>query len=148
MRDAMPCALLVEDDDEIRRFLRAALEQHGWQVREAATLAGAGIAAWPVPLDLIVLDLGVPDGDTVQYIEQVRQRSRVPIIVLAARVDAQATMRALNAGADDYLSKLFGIGARFDAALRRLRPRLCSRLCSHPCPQPCANPPQSSGESE
>lgn len=123
MNESMPTALLVEDDHEIRRFVRAALEHDGWQVREAASLARARIDAWSGQPDRIVLDLGLPGGGGVDYIVQVRQRSRVPIIVLAARVDDSEKMRALNAGADDYLSKLFGIGARFNAALRRLRPR-------------------------
>jgi len=123
MNESMPTALVIEDDHEIRHFVRAALEHDGWLVREATTLAHARVDTRSGHPDLIVLDLGMPDGGAVDYIAQVRARSRVPIIVLAARVDDDARMGALQAGANDYLSKLFGIGARFDAALRRLRPR-------------------------
>jgi two-component system KDP operon response regulator KdpE len=123
MNESMPTALLVEDDHEIRRFVRAALVHDGWQVREAASLARARIDTWSGQPDLIVLDLGMPEGGAVDFIVQVRQRSHVPVIVLAARVDDSEKMRALNAGADEYMSKLFGIGARLNAALRRLRPR-------------------------
>jgi two-component system KDP operon response regulator KdpE len=123
MNESVPMALLVEDDVEIRRFMRAALEDDGWHVREAATLAHALAGTRDEPPDLIVLDLGMPDGDGVDFIKQVRLRSHVPVIVLTARVDDSETMRAMRAGADDYLTKLFGIGARFNAALRRLRPQ-------------------------
>ena len=123
MTESVPMALLVEDDVEIRRFVRAALEDDGWQVREAATLAHALAGTRDRAPDLIVLDLGMPDGDGVDFIKQVRQCSPVPVIVLTARVDDSETMRAMRAGADDYLTKLFGIGARFNAALRRLRPQ-------------------------
>lgn len=123
MIESMPTALLVEDDSAIRCFVRVALEEDRWNVREAATLAHACAATELHIPDLIVLDLGMPDGDGVAFITRVRQRSSVPIIILAARVEDSEKIRALNAGANDYLTKLFGIGARFNAALRRLRPR-------------------------
>lgn len=123
MIESMPTALLVEDDSTIRCFVRTALETDGWQVRDAATLAHAWAVATAHDPDLIVLDLGMSDGDGVDFILQVRQRSSVPIVVLVARVDDSEKIRALTAGANEYLTKLFGIGERFNAALRRLRPR-------------------------
>jgi two-component system KDP operon response regulator KdpE len=122
MIEREPLALLVEDDSEIRCYVRAALQDEGWQVREAASLASALADARTIAPDLIVLDLGMPDGDSVAFIATVRQKSPVPVIVLAARVDDEK-YRAMAAGANDYLSKLFGAGPRFTAALRRLRPR-------------------------
>lgn len=123
MIESTPTALLVEDDSTIRCFVRAALEKDGWQVHEAATLAHADAATEAQVPDLIVLELGMPEGDGVDFIRRVRQRSNVPIIVLTARVEDSEKIRALMAGANDYLTKLFGIGERFNAALRRLRPR-------------------------
>jgi two-component system KDP operon response regulator KdpE len=123
MIEREPLALLVEDDSEIRCHVRAALQDEGWQVREAASLASALADARTMAPDLIVLDLGMPDGDSVAFIATVRLTSPVPVIVLAARVDDGEKYRAMAAGASDYLSKLFGAGARFTAALRRLRPQ-------------------------
>ena len=123
MIERTPMALLVEDDSEIRCYVRAALQDEGWQVREAASLASALADARTIAPDLIVLELGIPDGDGVGFITTVRLKSPVPIIVLAARVDDDEKYRAMAAGADDYLSKLFGAGPRLTAALRRLRPQ-------------------------
>lgn len=123
MIESTPTALLVEDDAAIRFFVRGALEEDGWQVREAATLAHAHADTAALVPDLIVLDLGMPDGDGVDFIRWVRQLSTVPIIVLAARVEDSEKKRALLAGANDYLTKLFGIGERLNAALRLFRPR-------------------------
>ena len=119
----MPTALVVEDDLEIRAFLRRALLADGWHVAEAGTLdSAADHAAVSIP-DLIVLDLGLPDGGCAGFIAAIRARSNVPVVVMVARVDEDEKRRALAAGATGYLSKLFGIGARFDAMLRRFRPR-------------------------
>ena len=119
----MPTALVVEDDLEIRAFLRRALLADGWHVAEAGTLdSAADHAAVSIP-DLIVLDLGLPEGGCADFIATLRQRSHVPVVVMVARVEEEEKMRALAAGATDYLSKLFGIGERFDAMLRRFRPR-------------------------
>jgi len=122
MSDTVPNALVVEDDLEIRACLRHALLGDGWQVAEAETLEGALASAGRQPLDLIVLDLGLPESDCVAFITHIRQQSEVPIVVMAARVDGAKKMHALAAGANDYLSKLFGIGERFDAILCRFRP--------------------------
>jgi len=117
-----PVALLVEDEPQIRRFVRAALESEGWQVFEAETMQRGLIDCGTRKPNLVVLDLGLPDGDGVDFILDVRKWSRVPIIVLSARVNETDKIKALDAGADDYLSKPFGVGellARVRATLRR-----------------------------
>ncbi|WP_426105192.1 two-component system response regulator KdpE [Massilia sp. TSP1-1-2] len=124
MHELAPKALLVEDEPQIRRFVRAALEEEGWHVHEAATLARGLIDAGTRPPDLIVLDLGLPDGDGIDFIADLRKWSNIPIIVLSARTSEREKVRALDAGADDYLSKPFGVDellARVRAALRRQR---------------------------
>jgi len=120
--DTPPVALLVEDEPQIRRFVRMALEGEGWQVHQSETLKRGLIDAGTRSPDLIILDLGLPDGDGLSLIREVRAWSPVPIIVLSARIDEGDKITALDAGADDYLTKPFGIGellARVRAALRR-----------------------------
>lgn len=117
-----PCALLVEDEPQIRRFVRAALEQAGWQVHESTSMARGLIDAGTRRPDLVVLDLGLPDGDGIDLIADLRKWSAVPVIVLSARSMESEKIRALDAGADDYLTKPFGTGellARVRATLRR-----------------------------
>jgi len=124
MNELTPTALLVEDEPQIRRFVRSALEEEGWQVFESATLTRGLIDAGTRQPDLIVLDLGLPDGDGIDFIADIRKWSAVPVIVLSARVQEQEKIRALDAGADDYLTKPFGVGelqARVRATLRRHR---------------------------
>lgn len=115
--------LLVEDDKEIRRFVRSALSEHGYRVLEVDTMrAGLMEAATRKP-EIIILDLGLPDGDGQDFIRDLRGWSRIPIIVLSARVDEVEKVAALDGGADDYLTKPFGIDemlARVRAALRRV----------------------------
>ncbi|WP_225782015.1 two-component system response regulator KdpE [Xenophilus sp. Marseille-Q4582] len=119
-----PTALVIEDEPQIRRFVRGALEAEGWQVHECGTQREGLAAAGTRRPDLLVLDLGLPDGDGLELIRDVRGWSTVPIIVLSARVDEADKIAALDAGADDYLTKPFGTGellARVRANLRRPR---------------------------
>lgn len=114
--------LLIEDDPAIRRFVRQALEGAGHQVFEADTLKRGLIDAATRKPDLIVLDLGLPDGDGCDLIRDLRGWSAMPVIVLSARVGEADKIDALDAGADDYLVKPFSVGelmARVRAALRR-----------------------------
>jgi len=114
--------LLVEDDRHIRRFLRTSLETEGWRVFEAETLRQGVVDAATRKPDLVIADLGLPDGDGVDLIRQVRTWSRVPVIVLSARSDEDDKVRALDAGADDYIEKPFGVSellARVRANMRR-----------------------------
>lgn len=120
----LPIGLLIEDEPQIRRFVRAALEEEGWQIFESETMQRGLIDAGTRKPDLIILDLGLPDGDGIDFIADVRQWSAIPIIVLSARSNEADKIKALDAGADDYLTKPFGVGellARVRATLRRQR---------------------------
>ena len=122
MSDLKPTALLVEDEKQIRRFVRTALEGVGWAVNEAETMAAGLSAASTRNPELIVLDLGLPDGDGMDLLRDLRTWSQVPVIVLSARVSEEDKIMALDAGADDYLTKPFGLGeflARVRVASRR-----------------------------
>jgi two-component system KDP operon response regulator KdpE len=113
---------VVEDEPQIRRFVRGALESEGCQVFEAETFKKGLVEAGTRKPDLVVLDLGLPDGDGVDFIRDLRGWSGVPVVVLSARSDEQDKIEALDAGADDYLTKPFGVGellARVRASLRR-----------------------------
>ena len=116
-----PRILVIEDDTPMRRFLRAALSNEGYQVVEAETgQAGFTSLLAHIP-DLILLDLGLPDMDGTSILERVREWSRVPIVVLSARGQEADKVDALNQGADDYLTKPFGVPellARIAVALR------------------------------
>jgi two-component system KDP operon response regulator KdpE len=114
--------LVIEDEQAIRRFVRMALTAEGYRVHEAETLQRGLLDAGTRKPDLIVLDLGLPDGDGMDFIRDLRAWSRTPILVLSARVDEYDKVDALDAGADDYLSKPFGIAellARVRAVSRR-----------------------------
>jgi two-component system, OmpR family, KDP operon response regulator KdpE len=120
--DNAPQVLIVEDDREIRRFVRAALEDEGYRVSEAETVERGVIDAGTRKPDVAILDLGLPDRDGVEFIREVRAFSTLPILVLSARTDETAKVEALDAGADDYLTKPFGVAelsARLRAMLRR-----------------------------
>lgn len=117
-----PQVLIVEDERQIRRFLRMALEEEGCAVFEADCLARGLIEAGLRHPDLIVLDLGLPDGNGIALVREVRSWSQVPILILSARTQESDKIEALDAGADDYLTKPFGVGelrARVRVLLRR-----------------------------
>jgi two-component system KDP operon response regulator KdpE len=124
MAEPHPVALLVEDDKQIRRLVRRVLEDQGWIVHEADTVAQGLSEASAHVLDLVLLDLGLPDGDGTDFLRELRGRSDVAVIVLSGRVSEQDKIDALDAGADDYLTKPFGVGellARVRGASRRRR---------------------------
>jgi two-component system KDP operon response regulator KdpE len=121
MATANPVVLIVEDDPQMRRMLHTALRSHNYHVVEAATAReGLAQAAGRNP-DVILLDLGLPDGDGLDVARTLRQSTRMPIIVLSARGQERDKIAALDLGADDYLTKPFGINellARIRVALR------------------------------
>jgi two-component system KDP operon response regulator KdpE len=122
MAEPLPVAILIEDERQIRRFVRTALEAEGWSVHEAETMRQGLSDARSRRPDLIILDLGLPDGDGVEFLRDLRGWSKVPVIVLSARVGEQDKIGALDAGADDYLTKPFSVGellARVRATSRR-----------------------------
>lgn len=114
--------LLIEDDKRIREFVSSALEAEGYRVFEAGTAAwGATEAARQQP-QLVILDLGLPDRDGTEFIRDFRGWSTVPILIVSARADEKGKVEALDTGADDYLTKPFGVSellARVRALLRR-----------------------------
>jgi two-component system KDP operon response regulator KdpE len=116
-----PLVLVVEDEPPVRRFLRAALGAHGYRVVEAGGVREAEQLAPSHNPDVFLLDLGLPDGDGVDLARRLREWSRAPIIVLSARGREEDKVNALDAGADDYLTKPFGVNellARLRVALR------------------------------
>jgi len=120
--DSAPVALLVEDERQIRRFVRTALEAEGFSIVEAETVRQGLIEAGTRKPDIVILDLGLPDGDGIDFIRDFRAWSAVPVIVLSARSEERDKIEALDAGADDYLTKPFGVGellARVRVAQRR-----------------------------
>lgn len=122
MSEAMPNVIVVEDEKQIRRFVRTALEDEGCRVFEAETAAVGLAEAGTRKPDLVILDLGLPDGDGIDFIRDLRAWSDVPVVVLSARTQETDKIGALDAGADDYLTKPFGVGelkARARALLRR-----------------------------
>ncbi len=121
MTDSAGSILVVEDESQIRKFLRISLEAHGYVVHEARLgEEGLTICASTRP-DLVILDLGLPDIDGQKFILRLREWSQVPIIVLSVRASESEKVQALDAGANDYVTKPFGIGelmARIRAILR------------------------------
>jgi two-component system KDP operon response regulator KdpE len=117
-----PRLLLVEDDDAARRHLQAYLVRTGYHVDEAGTAADA-MRAWDAHrADLVLLDLGLPDADGVDLVRRIRREATTPIVILSARGSERDKIAALEAGADDYLTKPFGtdeLNARIRAVLRR-----------------------------
>lgn len=114
--------LVIEDELQMRRFLRASLDGNGYQVFEAETAQDGLAQAGARSPDLVLLDLGLPDLDGLEVTQQLRTWTKLPIIVISARGKEEDKIKALDAGADDYLTKPFGVGellARIRVALRR-----------------------------
>ena len=124
MTEPMDTILVVEDELPMRRFLRSALTTHGFRVVEAGSLHEAEGLITGAPPDAILLDLGLPDGDGLELLRRMREWSKAPVIVLSARDRENDKVTALDAGADDYLTKPFGTSellARIRVALRHAR---------------------------
>jgi two-component system, OmpR family, KDP operon response regulator KdpE len=116
-----PLVLVVEDEPQVMRFLRATLPAHGYRMLEAASGAQALVEAQTRQPDLVLLDLGLPDLDGLEVTRRMREWSAVPIVVISARGQERDKVQALDAGADDYLTKPFGTDellARMRVALR------------------------------
>lgn len=126
MSEPSPLVLVVEDEPQMRRFLRASLTSHDYDLVEATTIAEARRLAVEHNPELVLLDLGLPDGDGIELAKELRGWTSVPIIVLSARGREEDKVLALDAGADDYLTKPFGVNellARMRVALRHARRR-------------------------
>ncbi|MCW5690587.1 MAG: response regulator transcription factor [Pseudolabrys sp.] len=122
MSEPSPIVLIVDDEIQIRRFLRTGFELNGFVVHEAGTGNEAIRAATLRPIDIVIVDLGLPDIDGSEVVERIRSWSTVPIIVLSVRSAEAQKVRLLELGADDYVVKPFGIAelmARVRVALRR-----------------------------
>ena len=116
-----PVVVLIEDEPQIRRFLRATLTGQGYRLFEATTGADGLVEVGSRQPDVVIVDLGLPDIDGIDIIRRLREWTAVPIIVLSARGQERDKVTALDAGADDYVSKPFGASellARFRVALR------------------------------
>lgn len=123
MSESGPRVLVVDDDLGIRRFLRVTLRAHGYRVFEAGGAQAALAAVELVRPDLLILDLGLPDGDGVEVTRSLRGRDQIPILILSVKDEEGDKIAALEAGADDYLTKPFGVGelhARLRVLLRRV----------------------------
>lgn len=122
MKEPTPVLIAIEDEPTIRRSIRMALESEGWQVYEADSVRRGLIEAGTRKPDMAILDLGLPDGDGMTFIRELRAWSDIPIVVLSARTAEADKVAALDAGADDYLTKPFGAAellARVRAHWRR-----------------------------
>jgi two-component system KDP operon response regulator KdpE len=121
MSESAPLILVVEDDSQMRRFLRVSITSNGYRLVEAETARdGLAQAAARAP-DLVLLDLGLPDDDGHVVVQRLREWAQTPIIVISARGQEEDKIKALDGGADDYLTKPFGVGellARIRVALK------------------------------
>ncbi len=125
MSEPGPRVLVVDDEPAIRRFLRASLQAHGYHVYEASSGEEALRAVQSVRPDVLILDLGLPDLEGSEVTRRLRAWTAIPIIILSVREQEADKVEALDAGADDYLTKPFGVSellARLRAALRRVGP--------------------------
>src|ERR1043166_9193340 len=128
MADNHPTVLVIEDEAQIRRFLRATLTANGYQTLEATTAQEGLVQAATRQPEIVILDLGLPDLDGLEVTRRLREWTTMPIIVLSARGRESDKIAALDAGADDYLTKPFGIGE----LMARLRVALRHGAASHP----------------
>lgn len=122
MADFQPTVLVIEDEDAIRKFMRISLTVQNYRIIESATGADGELQAASAQPDVVILDLGLPDVDGLSVLKQIREWSEVPVIVVSARGKEQDKVAALDSGADDYLTKPFGLSelmARLRVALRR-----------------------------
>lgn len=122
MSNRPPQVLVIEDELQIRRFLRTSLTSHGYALLEASTGQEGITQVARLQPDCVILDLGLPDMDGLAVLQQIRGWSRVPVVVLTARGQEQEKITLLDAGADDYLTKPFGMGelmARMRVVMRR-----------------------------
>ncbi len=123
MTETKELILLIEDEPQMRRFLRVTLQGHGYQLIESATGEDGLIQVATRNPDVVLLDLGLPDIDGLEVTKRLREWSQVPLIVISAREQEEDKVRALDAGADDYLTKPFGAGellARIRVSLRHM----------------------------
>ena len=126
--------LVVEDDREIRALLQSSLTVEGFEVQTAVSLSEAAALLRHKPPDIVVLDLGLPDGDGVQLVHELRKQHTTPVIVVSARHQEAQKIELLDAGADDYLSKPFSVGellARMRVALRHRGTSLAAAVTLH-----------------
>jgi len=113
--------LLVEDDREMRSMMQSTLAVEGFEVRTAVSVSEASALFRNSPPDVVVLDLGLPDGDGIELVQQVRKQHSLPVLIVSARHQEAEKIKLLDAGADDYLTKPFSVGellARIRVALR------------------------------
>lgn len=123
MENKGPRILIVDDESQIRRFLRVALTGHGYVVKEVGTGKEGLDAVATFSPDVVVLDLGLPDVDGLEVVRQLREWSKVPVIILSVKEQETDKIAALDSGADDYVTKPFGMGellARIRAAMRHI----------------------------
>ncbi len=131
MSETGPRVLVVDDERAIRRFLRVTLTAHGYTVLEACSGEQGLIQVAEARPDVVILDLGLPDLDGIEVTHRLREWTQVPIIILSVREQEGDKVAALDAGADDYLTKPFGVGellARMRVALRRTAPPQANAL--------------------
>jgi two-component system, OmpR family, KDP operon response regulator KdpE len=127
-------ALVVEDDREIRTLMQSSLGVEGFEVQTAVSLSEAAALLQHAPPDLVILDLGLPDGDGAQLVRDIRRKSTVPILIVSARHQEAQKIAVLDEGADDYLTKPFSVGellARIRVALRHRGTALAPALTVH-----------------
>lgn len=124
MATKLPTVLVIEDDSTIRRFLRVGLKNHGYVYQEAVSGKEGISQVMHTNPDMIILDLGLPDMDGLEFLKELRGWSKTPVIVLTARDNEKEKIKVLDQGADDYLTKPFGIGellARIRLAFRHVK---------------------------